>query len=173
MAKTLLYHASFDVIASFWPLSHFGPRQAAEEALQNKNQGPLPRPGFMYRAELDLGGSVLRLASDQGTPRPLGYLMMLFGLPGAPHFDFTVFKQHRERLGQIYGPGPGAFKNSHPNDLAAREYVATVIAGLGYTGLEYVNQVEFVGSVAAVILRPAQVSIIAQESIMVPPKATP
>lgn len=174
MAKMLQYHASFDVITSFWPLSHFGPRQAAEEAIQNKNAGPMPRSGYMYKAEIDLGDAVIRLADDQGTPRPVGYLSMLFVNQQSPHNDFAQFQQHRTALGQIYGTGPHRpFRGDHPNDLQARQYVAGVIAGLGYSGMEYVNMVEFVGSVAYVILNPAQVSIVARESIVVPPRATP
>ena len=174
MAKTLQFHASYDVISKFWPLSHFGPRQAAEEAVQNKNKGQLPLPGYMYKVEMDIGGSVIQLADDQGTPRPIGYIYMLFADAGSPHRDYALFQQHQTALKQIYGPPPpNPFKNDHPNDLAARQYVADVFIDLGYTGMEYVNKVENAGSTAFVILQPSQVTIIAQESIMVPPRQTP
>ena len=174
MAKIVQFHASYDVISKFKPLSHFGPRQAAEEAVQNKNKGQLPRPGYMYKVEMDLGGSVIHLNDDQGTPRPVGYLYMLFAANGSPHHDYALFQQHRTALAQIYGPPPpNPFKNDHPNDAAARQYVADVFTGLGYTGMEYVNLVESPGSTAFVILESSQVSIIAQESIMVPPRQNP
>ena len=174
MAKTLQFHASHDVISKFWPLSHFGPRPAAEEAIQNKNKSQLPKPGYMYKVELDLGGSVIQLADDQGTPRPVGYLYMLFADAGSPHRDYAQFQHHRTELERIYGPPPpNPFKNDHPNDLLARQYVADVFIGLGYTGMEYENKVEYPGSIAYVILQPSQVSIIAQESITVQPRQTP
>lgn len=168
MATELHYHGSFDVIDEFWPLTHFGTRDAAIGTLRSKNamKNLGKQTGYLYRAELVFGGPVGRLTQDHGTPRPIGYLLMLMGMPSAPHFDYAAFQQHNAALAQIYGTGPHRpFRGDHPNDLQARNYVANVIAGLSYGGLDYVNGVEDAGSVSYVVLGNAQVRIFNHEVV--------
>jgi len=38
MARKVLYHGSFEVIQTFWPLTHFGTEDAAVGTLRSKHQ---------------------------------------------------------------------------------------------------------------------------------------
>lgn len=130
----IFYHGGhLDDQNTFWPLSHFGSKNAALDRIKDnfeEQQSFAPIRQFLYRCEVDLGSNVINLP-DWHAAVPSGVILAFA--------NANILKMSRVEQLELIKP-INSIQWSQP--LEARLMVLKVINHLGISAIRYPNQHE-------------------------------
>lgn len=156
----ILFHSgNLGDSTSFWPLSHFGTREAATARSINRcteslNKNLPPPATYMYECEVDLTACrTISTDRDWLWPNGLALVIELFRLKHIQSDDEGVKATRHIRL-------------ERGDTRRERELCFELLKGFDIGAVSYVNDVEDRGCISYCVINPALVTILHREEIV-------